>query len=219
MTFEGIAAEDAAVTRVKPLYAGARSGHSSIMTTSDNIRYPSLPTRKERTSWPVWSHQSPMGTGGFVYYNEKLNDNDMKTTMNKPSPWKKILRASDDGRRVHLQTAKAFTGRKPTPRKPLSNRRQQPVRAEIIHKYLIHKSIYVHYPKKTIYSMPDALKIMQQAFSPPPSAHPEAFQRLSVRSSDSVPVLQPGQGRSLGFHVCPFQLSACKTRFRLQSRM
>ena len=55
------------------------------------------------------------------------------------------------------------------------------------------------------------------SLSPPPSAHPEAFQRLSVRSSRQCYLsFNLAKGRSLGFASTPSDLSPCSDSLSLR---
>ena len=58
------------------------------------------------------------------------------------------------------------------------------------------------------------------SLSPPPSAHPEAFQRLSVRSSSQCYLtFNLAKGRSLGFASTPSDLSPCSDSLSLRLRI
>ena len=58
------------------------------------------------------------------------------------------------------------------------------------------------------------------SLSPPPSAHPEAFQRLSVRSSRQCYLsFNLAKGRSLGFASTPSDLSPCSDSLSLRLRI
>ena len=57
------------------------------------------------------------------------------------------------------------------------------------------------------------------SLSPPPSGHPEAFQRLLVRSSRwCYPSFNLPKGRSLGFASTPSDLSPCSDSLSLRLR-
>ena len=58
------------------------------------------------------------------------------------------------------------------------------------------------------------------SLSPLPSAHPEAFQRLLVRSSSwCYPAFNLAKGRSLGFASTPSDLSPCSDSLSLRLRI
>ena len=58
------------------------------------------------------------------------------------------------------------------------------------------------------------------SLSPPPSGHPEAFQRLLVRSSRwCYPSFNLPKGRSLGFASTPSDLSPCSDSLSLRLRI
>ena len=58
------------------------------------------------------------------------------------------------------------------------------------------------------------------SLSPPPSVHPEAFQRLSVRSSRQCYLsFNLAKGRSLGFASTPSDLSPCSDSLSLRLRI
>ena len=58
------------------------------------------------------------------------------------------------------------------------------------------------------------------SLSPPPSVHPEAFQRLSVRSSSQCYLtFNLAKGRSLGFASTPSDLSPCSDSLSLRLRI
>ena len=58
------------------------------------------------------------------------------------------------------------------------------------------------------------------SLSPPPSSHPEAFQRLLVRSSRwCYPSFNLPKGRSLGFASTPSDLSPCSDSLSLRLRI
>ena len=58
------------------------------------------------------------------------------------------------------------------------------------------------------------------SLSPPPSSHPEAFQRLLVRSSRwCYPSFNLLKGRSLGFASTPSDLSPCSDSLSLRLRI
>ena len=64
------------------------------------------------------------------------------------------------------------------------------------------------------------LKDSESSLSPPPSAHPEAFQRLSVRSSSQCYLtFNLAKGRSLGFASTPSDLSPCSDSLSLRLRI